>query len=98
LRPEFQTPVQVSTQIQIKTDANEEKLNMNTTSSNKLSWPKELQLQIKAVRGLLSTGPMSTESISNQFKRKPVKGVSQVLDALSELGMINKDSYGVYST
>ncbi|CAA6807405.1 MAG: Unknown protein, partial [uncultured Thiotrichaceae bacterium] len=60
----------------------------------KLNWPKVLQDQIKVVQEQLSITPLTAQALTRQFKRNP-KGVQQVLDALSSLGMVQEEE-GVY--
>lgn len=97
LRPEYQAPERVPTQTEMvaTTEATIEEKSIVTA---KLAWPKELQQQIKVVREHLASTPMTTEVLAAQFKRKPIKGVSQVLNALFDLGMVTKEESGVYSS
>jgi hypothetical protein len=60
-------------------------------TAKKLTWPKTLQAQIRAVRDQLATGPMDAPTLATRFKRKPEKSVSQVLFALTGLGMVGED-------
>ncbi len=59
-------------------------------------WPKTLQAQIRSVRDQLSTTPMDTQTLASHYKRKPEKSVTQVLEALTELGMVRQDDTGQY--
>ena len=57
-----------------------------SATSKKLTWPKELREQITALLGLMQQGPNTVEHLAFQFKRKPIKAVTQVLSALESLG------------
>ncbi len=89
LRPEFQAPEEHAnaTQTEIKADSTPAK----TQRSSKPTWPKEMQTQIQVVRDHLSIQAMNTETLASQFKRKPLKGVTQVLAALEALGLAKQD-------
>lgn len=68
----------------------------NTTiPTDKLNWPKGFPEQIKIVRELLQLAPQTAEALADRFKRKPVKGVQPVVDALVGLGMVVCEG-GVY--
>lgn len=41
---------------------------------------------------MLAASPHSAESLARQFKRKPVKGVSEVLSALAALGQAQQEN------
>ncbi len=56
-------------------------------ASGQQAWPKELREQIAAVRGLLTPQAQSADALAAAFKRKPVKAVQTVLDALYGLGL-----------
>ena len=66
------------------------------TSAKKQTWPKTLQAQIRAVRNQLETAPMDAATLASHYKRKPEKSVTQVLEALTELGMIRQTEPGQY--
>jgi hypothetical protein len=95
LRPEFQAPEQSTAPIAQQVDWLPTPEAVATTAS-KHSWPKSLQGQIQAVRQRLASAPQSAETIAVQFKRKPLKGVQQVLAALQALGMAEQDAAGRY--
>ena len=44
--------------------------------------------QIESIRTALATGPRDTETLAARFKREPVNGVTQVVNALAALGLI----------
>lgn len=48
------------------------------------------------MREQLETAPMDAATLASQFKRRPEKAVTQVLDALSELGMVRVDEKGIF--
>jgi hypothetical protein len=94
LRPAFQNP-----QAQAATTAQQTSLIAEQAASVpeptvKQSWPKDMQAQIQAVRKTLAICPMDAASVAAHFKRKPIKGVSQVLAALESLGMVEQDKAG----
>ena len=59
-------------------------------------WPKTLQAQIRAVRDQLETAPMDPSTLASHYKRKPEKSVTQVLEALTKLGMVRQARSGQY--
>ncbi|MEE3111809.1 MAG: hypothetical protein VX299_07480, partial [Pseudomonadota bacterium] len=54
-------------------------------------WPKDLATQVTLLRDMLAASPHSAESLAAQFKRKPLKGVNEVLSALAALGQAQQD-------
>lgn len=50
----------------------------------KAAWPKDLATQVTLLRDMLAASPHSAESLAAQFKRKPLKGVNEVLSALGQ--------------
>ena len=54
-------------------------------TTTKATWPKVLSEQIAAVIELLAD-PVTCEQIADNFKRKPIKQVKPVLEALEALG------------
>jgi hypothetical protein len=91
LRPDFQSP-DTATPTQPATDTSPDEAEEETTaasvSADKLNWPKGFPEQIKVVRELLQLAPQTAEGLADRFKRKPVKGVLPVVDALVGLGMV----------
>lgn len=95
LRPDYQASQESATQEELATGEAE------TTASRrsgpdpkpkmKLVWPKGLQTQIRVVRNHLATGPMNAQTLAVHFKRKPKKSIAQVLEALTEIGMVEID-------
>ena len=96
LRPEYQVPEQTPEQSELATgdkDAATASCHPGLDlepSTKKEPWPKTLQAQIRAVRDQLETAPMDAAALAANFKRKPEKSVTQVLDALTELGMVKQ--------
>lgn len=95
LRPELQAPESVQVVQELK--VGERSTSENTITSAKLSWPKDIPSQVEVVRRILEIGPQTTEAIATHFKRKPEKGVSQVLAALQALGHVKRDSNRWYA-
>jgi hypothetical protein len=100
LRPEYQAPEESAEQGRLETTspdaATDEATKRLTDTTTKLPWPKTLQARIRAVRDQLETAPMNPDTLAARFKRKPEKSVAQVLDALTDLGMIGHDDLGQY--
>jgi hypothetical protein len=95
LRPDYQAPEETAQQGELAAESADAKNNPTSKPANeptkKLPWPKTLQAQIRAVRHQLATGPMDAPTLATRFKRRPEKSVSQVLDALTDLGMVGED-------
>lgn len=98
LRPEYQAPEESPEQGKLETTSAGTKPTSQPVNqpTKKLTWPKTLQEQIRAVRDQLETAPMDAATLAANFKRKPEKSVTQVLHALSELGMVRTDENGAY--
>jgi hypothetical protein len=100
LRPDYQAPEETAQQGELAAESAEATNQPTSKQANeptkKLPWPKSLQAQIRVVRDQLATGPMDAPTLATQFKRKPEKSVSQVLDALTDLGMVGEDASGYY--
>ena len=98
LRPDYQAPQPTAEQGKLATTitTTEPHPAANTTATTKHLWPKTLQEQIRAVRAELSTGPMTARTLATRFKRNPAKSVTEVLDALTDLGMIYQDESKQY--
>ncbi|AKS41177.1 hypothetical protein HNQ63_002534 [Wenzhouxiangella marina] len=96
LRPDYQAPDETPEQTKLHTGKRDKpaKPAAAAPSTKKIAWPKTLQAQIRAVRDQLATTPMDAQTPAAQFKRKPEKSVTQVLDALAELGMVKQDEAG----
>jgi len=93
LRPEFQSPelaLATLNQREESTADNSRSLSEvegNTAPTDKLNWPKGFPEQIKIVRELLQLAPQTAAGLADRFKRKPVKCVQPVVDALVALGV-----------
>ena len=99
LRPEYQAPDESPEQGKLDTGDKQQPAQTAAAaaSSKKPTWPKTLQAQIRAVREQLETAPMDAATLASQFKRKPEKAVTQVLDALADLGMVNQADNKTFS-
>ena len=90
LRPDYQNP---GARLEVKpeqadmalTDTSTKEKATTSKTTTKATWPKVLSEQIAAVIELLAT-PTTCEQIAENFKRKPVKQVQPVLEALETLG------------
>lgn len=87
LRPDYQAPDATQAGVELPGAAADEAAEKETAAA-KPTWPKAMRDQITAVRGALSRAPMANEELASQFKNKPRKSVSVVVDALESLGMI----------
>jgi len=100
LRPDYQAPEETAQQGELATDESEDpdtrRPGPDPGPAKKLPWPKTLQAQIRAVRDQLAAGPMDAPTLATRFKRKPEKSVTQVLDALTDLGMVGQDDSDQY--
>lgn len=87
LRPDYQNPEAQQEEAPEQADMALVDTPKATTAktTTKATWPKVLSAQITAVIEQLST-PSTCEQIAVQFKRKPIKQVQQVLEALEALG------------
>lgn len=90
LRPDYQNP---DTKVEEKQEQVDMALADTPTkqkatapkTTTKATWPKVLSEQIAAVIELLAD-PVTCEQIADNFKRKPIKQVQPVLEALEALG------------
>ena len=100
LRPEYQAPEEAPEQSELAAGSKEATTDQTTKrpsdKATKLTWPKTLQAQIRAVRDQLSSTPMDAKTVASHYKRSPEKNVTQVLEALTELGMVKEDEGGAY--
>ncbi|WP_376690267.1 class I SAM-dependent DNA methyltransferase [Wenzhouxiangella sp. EGI_FJ10409] len=100
LRPDYQAPEETAQQGELAAESAEATNKPTSKQANeptkKLPWPKTLQAQIRAVRDQLTTGPMDAPTLATHFKRKPEKSVIQVVEALTDLGMVGEDESGQY--
>ena len=84
LRPEYQAPESSQMGVDLVIEAVEKA--PAAVTEGKQIWPKTMPDQVAIVRATLAKGPQTLDAIATQFKRKPVKGVGQVLAALKVLG------------
>jgi len=100
LRPEYQAPEETPEQSELATGDKDVSAIPTKTPKDKITkkqqWPKTLQAQIRAVRDQLETAPMDPGTLASHYKRKPEKSVTQVLEALTELGMVRQAEFGRY--
>ena len=97
LRPEFQAP-DAAAEADETTLGDQLQIAAKTTTAEtagKLIWPKVMQDQVRAVREQLAIAPMPIEGLAGQFKRKPIKSVQPVVDALESLGVVSLEA-GLY--
>ncbi|RUR26706.1 class I SAM-dependent DNA methyltransferase [Vreelandella andesensis] len=91
LRPAYQAPEEAApTQTDMASAATADAA--PAAEKTKASWPKDLATQVTLLRDMLAASPHSAESLAAQFKRKPVKGVSEVLSALAALGQAQQEN------
>jgi hypothetical protein len=96
LRPDYQSPEAQQVDIELSKDA-ELVIPEKKVAPKKVTWPKELRDQIKALVGLLSM-PVTAQALSENFKRNPINRVNAVLDALEALGKAQKENELWYLT
>lgn len=90
LRPEYQAPEEAApTQTELQSTTAE--ASAPAADKTKATWPKDLATQVTLLRDMLAQSPHSAESLAAQFKRKPLKGVNEVLSALAALGQAQQD-------
>ncbi|SCZ68354.1 class I SAM-dependent DNA methyltransferase [Thiohalomonas denitrificans] len=91
LRPDYQAPEaqgeQTTAELKSETAKAAEPA---PAAQGKKPWPKTIPEQVETVRALLAVGPQSAEALAAQFKRKPLKGITQVLAALEVLGQARR--------
>ncbi|MGY6588647.1 MAG: DNA methyltransferase [Wenzhouxiangella sp.] len=100
LRPDYQAPEQTATQGELATNQPETAAKRHPGPDpgppKKMPWPKTLQDQVRSVRDHLATTPMDAKTLASHYKRNPEKSVTQVLEALTELGMVRQNECGSY--
>ncbi|MEC9305889.1 MAG: class I SAM-dependent DNA methyltransferase, partial [Pseudomonadota bacterium] len=90
LRPDYQAPEEAApTQKELQSTTAE--ASAPAADKTKTTWPKDLATQVTLLRDMLAQSPHSAESLAAQFKRKPLKGVNEVLSALAALGQAQQD-------
>tara|TARA_R110001592_G_scaffold363291_1_gene683332 strand:- start:5878 stop:7026 length:1149 start_codon:yes stop_codon:yes gene_type:complete len=91
LRPDYQNPdakveeQAKQTDMALTDTPNTKEKNNVSKAPTKATWPKILSEQVAAVVELLET-PATCEQVAENFKRKPIKQVQPVLEALEALG------------
>ncbi|MDN7133035.1 hypothetical protein JNO04_11855 [Halomonas sp. MC140] len=90
LRPDYQAPQETApTQTEIASAATADATPV--AEKTKATWPKDLASQVTQLRDMLAASPHSAESLATQFKRKPLKGITEVLSALAALGQAQQE-------
>jgi hypothetical protein len=84
LRPEYQAPEATQTSAELSLETVER--TAVAKAQGKQVWPKTMPEQVAIIRTTLAKGPQTLDVLAAQFKRKPIKGVEQVLGALQVLG------------
>ncbi len=95
LRPEYQAPDSTQGGMEIDEAAQAGKTETVSTGA-KPTWPKDIKDQIRALLDGLANGPLDTDTLAAQFKRKPVKSVTQILSAMEALGKVSQEN-GLWS-
>jgi hypothetical protein len=90
LRPDYQAPDATQTAADLE-QAEVAETAVAAPAEKKPTFPKDMAKQIEAIREALATGPQDTETLAARFKRKPVKAVTQVVNALAALGLIHEE-------
>lgn len=88
LRPAYQSPNATQTGVDLEQPT---EIEAAAAAEKMPTFPKDMAQQIEAIRDALAAGPQDTETLAGRFKRKPVKAVTQVVNALAALGLIQKE-------
>lgn len=91
LRPEYQAPDAVQTEVDIAPKAATAKMEAGT-SKGKATFPKAIPDQLRVLREALAERSYTTESLAELFKRKPVKTVEEGLQSLVAVGVAGFDT------
>lgn len=98
LRPEYQAPDAVQTEVDIAPKAAAAKTEA-VTSKGKATFPKAIPDQLRVLREALAERSYTTESLAGLFKRKPVKSVEEGLQSLAAVGVAEYEaSTGTWHT
>ena len=98
LRPEYQAPDAVQTEVDIAPKAAAAKTE-TVTSKGKVTFPKAIPEQLRVLREALAERSYTTESLAGLFKRKPVKSVEEGLQSLAAVGVAEYEaSTGTWHT
>ncbi|MCL7942913.1 DNA methyltransferase [Marinobacter sp. ATCH36] len=91
LRPEYQAPDAVQTEVGIAPKAAAAKPEA-VTSKGKATLPKAIPDQLRVLREALAERSHTTESLAEKFKRKPMKSVEEGLQSLAAVGIAEYES------
>jgi hypothetical protein len=91
LRPEYQAPNAVQTEVDIAPKAAATKSEAYT-SKGKATFPKAIPDQLRVLREALAERSHTTESLAEMFKRKPLKSVEEGLQSLVAVGVAEFDA------
>ena len=94
LRPDYQSPDVQQADIDLA-EVSDQVTTKKKAATKKATWPKEMRDQINVLLEMLSI-PATAETMAENFKRKPLKHVSAVLEALETLGKAQSND-GVWS-
>ncbi|HBX37865.1 MAG TPA: SAM-dependent methyltransferase [Pseudohongiella sp.] len=91
LRPEYQSPTEVQTEVDMASKSTATK-QVTATSKIKDTFPKAIPDQLRVLRAALAERPYTTERLAERFKRKPVKSVEEGLLSLAAVGVAEFDA------
>ncbi|WP_246262264.1 hypothetical protein [Aromatoleum evansii] len=94
LRPDYQNPGAATAPQQVEAElgaADEAEAAPAAAPAGKLAWPKNMREQVAAVRAALARQSLPPEAVASQFKRSPKAAVLSVIEALEELGMVQRE-------
>ncbi|WP_026295991.1 hypothetical protein [Aromatoleum toluclasticum] len=94
LRPDYQNPGAGAAPQPLEAELAEETAAAEAAPAavnGKATWPKNMREQVAAVRAALARQSLPAEAIAAQFKRSPKAAVLSVIEALEELGMVQRE-------
>lgn len=91
LRPDYQAPDAVQTEVDVAPKAAVEEKKAST-SKGKGTFPKAIPDQLRVLREALAERSHTTESLAELFKRKPKKSVEEGLQSLAAVGIAEFDA------
>jgi len=91
LRPDYQAPDAVQTEVDVAPKAAVEEKKAST-SKGKATFPKAIPDQLRVLREALAERSHTTESLAELFKRKPKKSVEEGLQSLAAVGIAEFDA------
>nr|WP_228703947.1 DNA methyltransferase [Marinobacter nauticus] len=98
LRPEYQAPEVVQTEVEIAPKSATVKPEA-ASSKGKATFPKAIPDQLRVLREALAERSHTTESLAEMFKRKPMKSVEEGLWSLVAVGVAEFDrETGIWHT